>query len=611
MSSLDQELLAEQQARRAAGLWRDDSMFDAAPGVDFGSNDYLGLARDPAIVAAMAAAAHDHGAGGRSARLLAGGSPLHPHAERAVAAWLGAEAALLFPSGYQANVGLIGALVGPGDAIVSDRDIHASSIDGARLSRARVLVHAHGDLADLERQLGRARGARRVIVLTEGLFSMGGDRVPLAAIAALCAEHGAWLVVDEAHSIGLLGPEGAGAWAGEANGSGRVVARIVTGGKALGVGGAFVVGSKALRSHLVNHARSFLFTTAPPPALAAGLSAAVERCRGAHDERRRVLGHARRLAERLELPPPAGAIVPFPVGDSGAAVALAARLRDHGFYVPAVRPPTVAPGRAMLRMVCHAAHGDAQIDRLVELLRAHAPSRETRVAALDAPSASPGTSPVGKSLVVVGTDTGVGKTVASAVLLRAALRAGRAIAYWKPVQTGDDDDTATVGGLANAPAHVLLPNALKLPLPASPHAAAAAAGTTIDLDDLLATFAAHRRTDRALLVELAGGLLVPLAMAPRPTTQADWLERSGADVVLVARAGLGTLNHTLLTVEALRHRGLALRALLLVGEPFLDNAATLRRLVPAPVFELPQFAPLTAAAVDAFVQAHDLDEVWR
>lgn len=606
MSSLDQELLAEQHERRAAGLWRDDSMFDAAPGVDFGSNDYLGLARDPAIVAAMAAAVREFGAGGRSARLLAGGSPLHPHAERAVAAWLQAEAALLFPSGYQANVGLIGALVGPGDAIVSDRDIHASSIDGARLSRARVFVHAHGDLADLEHQLRRAQGARRVLVSTEGLFSMGGDRVPLVAIDALCAQYGAWLVVDEAHSIGLLGPDGAGAWADEARGVGRVVARIVTGGKALGVGGAFVVGSKALRAHLVNHARSFLFTTAPPPAVAAGLLAAVERCRGARSERTRVLGLARRLAERLELPVPAGAIVPFPVGDSGAAVALATELRDQGCYVPAVRPPTVAPGQAMLRIVCHATHSDAQIDRLVELLRKHAPSRDARSAAGRAPATRSG-----KALVVVGTDTGVGKTVASALLLRAALRAGRAVAYWKPVQTGDDDDTRTVGALANAPAEVLLPNAVKLPLPASPHAAAAAAGVTIHLDDLLTAYAAHRRTDQALLVELAGGLLVPLTLAPRPVTQADWLERTGAEVVLVARAGLGTLNHTLLTVEALRRRGITPRALLLVGEPFLDNAATLRRLVPAPVFEVPPFAPLTAQAVDAFVASSDLDEVWR
>lgn len=606
MSAFDQELLAEQHERRAAGLWRDDTMFDVAPGVDFGSNDYLGLARDPAIVAAMAGAVREYGAGGRSARLLAGGSPLHPHAERAVAAWLGAEAALLFPSGYQANVGLMGALVGPDDAIVSDRDIHASSIDGARLSRARVFVHAHGDLADLERQLQRAQGARRVLVLTEGLFSMGGDRVPLAAIDALCATYGAWLVVDEAHSIGLLGPEGAGAWADVSSGPGRVVARIVTGGKALGVGGAFVVGSNALRAHLVNHARSFLFTTAPPPALAAGLLAAVERCRGARSERARVLGHARRLAERLELPPPAGAIVPFPVGDSGAAVALAAQLRERGLYVPAVRPPTVAPGEARLRIVCHATHTDEQIDRLIAVLREHAPARAGR-----APSRSLPAPRLGKALVVVGTDTGVGKTVASALLLRAALRAGRAAVYWKPVQTGDDDDTATVGALASAPCEALLANAVKLPLPASPHAAAAAAGVAIHLDDLLAAYAAHRHTDRALLVELAGGLLVPLALEPRLATQADWLVRADADVVLVARAGLGTLNHTLLTVEALRRRGIAPRALLLVGEPFLDNAATLRRLVPAPVFEVPPFAPLTAAAVDAFVSMHDLDEVWR
>lgn len=604
MSALDLELAAAADERRAAGLWRDDTLFDVAPGIDFGSNDYLGLARDPAIASAMAAAAREFGAGGRSARLLAGGSPLHPHAERAVAAWLGAEAALLFPSGYQANVGLLGALVGRGDAIVSDREIHASSIDGARLSRAQVFVHEHLDLADLDRQLQRARGCRRVLVLTEALFSMGGDAAPLAAIDALCERYGAWLVVDEAHSAGLLGPHGAGGWAAIGRASGRCVARLVTGGKALGVGGAFVVGSKALRAHLINHARSFLFTTAPPPALAAGLLAAVERCRVADAARVRVLGHARALAARLGLPRPDGAIVPFPVGDAARAVALATRLRDAGFYVPAVRPPTVAPGASRLRLVCHADHSEDQVARLGDLLAAE--PRAVAPAGVVQPARAP-------ALVVVGTDTGVGKTVASALLLRAALRAGRDVAYWKPVQTGDDDDTATVAQLAGAPPSALLPNFARFALPASPHAAAAAEGRTLALPPLLAVFAAHRAAapQRALLVELAGGLLVPLALAPEPITQADLLERADADVVLVARAGLGTLNHTLLTLEALRRRSIEPRALLLVGEPFADNAATLRRLGGvARVVEVPAFAPLAPATIDAFVVSHDLASLW-
>lgn len=604
MSALDLELSAAADERRAAGLWRGDELFDVAPGIDFGSNDYLGLARDPAIASAMASAAREFGAGGRSARLLAGGSPLHPHAERAVAAWLGAEAALLFPSGYQANVGLLGALVGRGDAIVSDREIHASSIDGARLSRAEVFVHAHLDLADLDRQLRRARSAKRVLVLTEALFSMGGDAAPLAAIEALCERHGAWLVVDEAHSLGLLGPHGAGGWAATGRPAGRCVARIVTGGKALGVAGAFVVGSRVLRAHLINHARSFLFTTAPPPALAAGLLAAVERCRAADAARVRVLGHARGLAARLALPRPDGAIVPFPVGDATRAVALAAKLRDAGYYVPAVRPPTVAPGASRLRIVCHADHSEDQVARLGDLLAAE--PRAAAPAAVVQPVRAP-------ALVVVGTDTGVGKTVASALLLRAALQAGRDVAYWKPVQTGDDDDTATVAQLAGAPRSALLPNFARFALPASPHAAAAAEGRTLALPPLLAALAAHRTEapQRALLVELAGGLLVPLALAPEPVTQADLLAGADVDVVVVARAGLGTLNHTQLTLEALRRRGLEPRALLLVGEPFADNAAALRRLTRLPrVVEVPHFAALTADALAAFAAMHDLASVW-
>src|SRR5262245_51747126 len=257
-SPLDRELAAELEQRAALGLRRDARL--ARPsGVDLGSNDVLGLARHPRVIAGARAALEEFGAGGRAARLLGGGSPLHERVEEAVAAWTGAEAALLFPSGYQANLGLVGALAGRGDALFSDERNPASLIDAARLSRAHVFVHAHLDLAELERQLGRARPARRRLVLTEGVFSMDGDAAPLAELDELCRRHDAWLVVDEAHSAGLLGPAGAGAWAAlGARAESRLAARVVTGGKALGVAGALVVGSRALREQLVNHARTFL-----------------------------------------------------------------------------------------------------------------------------------------------------------------------------------------------------------------------------------------------------------------------------------------------------------------------------------------------------------------
>lgn len=595
---LDRELQAALDERERRGLRRATFLDGSVPGFDFGSNDYLGLARDPAIADAMATAI-EYGVGGRSARLLAGGSPLHEQCEAAAAAWLGAEAALLFSSGYQANVGLVGALVGRGDAVISDRDNHASLIDGARLSRARVLVHEHCDLADLERALRRAAGARRRLVLTEGVFSMAGDRAPLAEIDALCRRYDAWLVVDEAHSVGLLGPEGAGAWGDAAvEGEHRLCARLVTGGKSLGVAGAFVVGSSVLRAHLVHAARSFLFTTAPPPPVAGALLAAIARCRAAGDRRAATLANAKLLASRLDLPEPAAAIVPVPVGDSAAAAALAQRLRDEGFYAPAVRPPTVAPKDAGLRVVCHADQSAEQIERLVELLR----DRPARVAPMPARAAA--------VTCVAGTDTGVGKTVISALLLRAAQRLGPAT-YWKPLQTGDDDDTATVRELGGAAAETLLGNHAHYPLPASPHEAAAAADARIDTAALHADYERHRsQTEGRLLVEFAGGLFVPIDMQP-PVLTIDWLARMRAEVVLVARSGLGTLNHTLLSVEALRSRGITPRALFLVGEPHPSNFATLRQLAGiANVYEVPLFDPLSTGALDDWLGRHDLSELF-
>ncbi|MEM7203625.1 MAG: dethiobiotin synthase [Planctomycetota bacterium] len=593
---MDAALRRELDERAQRGLRRSTQLDGRVAGLDFGSNDYLGLARDPEIVDAMVAAAREFGAGGRSARLLAGGSPLHEAAEAAAAAWLDAEAALLFPSGYQANVGLLAALAGRGDAIVSDRENHASLIDAARLSRARVVVHEHLDLSDLERALRATRGARRRFVVTEGVFSMAGDVAPLAEIDALCRRDDAWLIVDEAHAAGVLGPEGRGAWATSAvSGAHRLCARVVTGGKALGLAGAFVVGSGTLREHLIHAARSFLFTTAPPPALAGGLVAAVRRCRGADAERARVRRHAKTVAAGLGLPVPAAAIVPVPVGDAARAAALADELRAAGCYAPAVRPPTVPPGRSGLRVVCHASHTDADVARLLEQLagRVH-PSP-----VLSAPTASrPPT-------FIVGTDTGVGKTVVSALLLRAARQQGDA-RYWKPVQTGDDDDTATVAALSAAPASALLPNLAWYPLPASPHEAAAAAGTQVPRDELDPALRAHGadRPNDHLLVELAGGLLVPYAAEPM-FTQADWLAATPARLVLVARSGLGTLNHTLLTIEALRRRHLAPVALFLVGSRHESNRATLVRLAGVPqVFAVPPFAPLDTAALDGWLSAH-------
>jgi 8-amino-7-oxononanoate synthase len=594
-SRLDAELARELARLDAAGLRRALDAHGDAGGVDFTSNDVLGFARRPELIVAAQEAARAHGAGAGAARLLGGGCAAHRDAETRAAEWLSAESALLFPSGYQCNLGVVGALAGRGDAVFSDALNHASLIDAARLSRAHVHVFAHLDLDELQRQLARARSARRRLVLVEAVFSMDGDLAPLADLAELCARHDAWLVVDEAHSAGLLGPRGAGAFAASGAPAERLAARIVTGGKALGVAGAFAAGSAALRDVLLHRARSFLFTTAPPPAVAGALARAVELIGSAEaDElRARCRANARRLARAVGGREPAAAIVPFAIGAAARAVAVEHDLRARGLAARAVRPPTVPDGTARLRLVARASHDDAEIAALADAL---APYRSAPAAARAAVRA-----PV---LCVVGTDTGVGKTVAAALLLRAALRRGPA-RYWKPVQTGGERDTDAVRALAAPPRDACLAEAWHLPLPASPDQAAAAAGVAIDPERLEQELARVRASASApVIVELAGGLLVPHRA---DYTQADWLARAALATVLVARSGLGTLNHTLLTLEALRARALEPRALFLVGPPHAANRATLEAMADVPrIFELPPLAPLDTAALDRWLDAHDL-----
>ena len=618
---LEEELAAELAAFGRHGLARRlDDRADRTASSDFVTNDYLGLSRDPAVIAAAHAALDEAGAGARAARLLGGGSDCFARAEERAAAWLDAEAALLFPSGFQANLGVVGALAGRGDALFSDAKNHASLIDGCRLARATTHVFRHGDLDELARQLRQAAGARRRIVVVETLFGMDGDLAPLAELHELCERHDASLLLDEAHAIGLLGPRGAGAWAAlrrDAKGARRVVARVITGGKALGVAGAFVVGSRVVRDTLLQQARSFLFTTAPAPVIGGALAAAIERCATMESERAAALANARRLAAALQRPVPAGAIVPIVVGEAAATVALKVELARAGFAVGAVRPPTVAEGASQLRLVAHAFNTSDEVDRLAAAITARLPKS---VAIPKTASTSPLTPSLALSraptLFVVGTDTGIGKTVASALLLRAARTVG-AIAYWKPVQTGDESDTETVRRLADAAADEIVPNRVHFERPASPHEAAAAENATIDPAALAAELERLRtrppdqqpspRSLRPLIIELAGGLLVPYRAGAKPFFQADWVAATpGARVVVVARSGLGTLNHTLLTLAELRRRHVEPSALLLVGEMHRENAATLREIGGvARVVEIPRFEPLDAKALAGWIETAD------
>jgi len=595
-------LAAERERWQAQGLRRTlPPPLDGA--ADFVSNDYLGLARHAELVEEAREALERFGAGGRASRLLGGGSPLDREVECACAEWLGSEEALLFPSGYHANLGVVAALCGPSDVVLSDELNHASLVDALRLSRARAVVYRHADAADLERKLAALGGRMRALVLTESVFSMDGDVAPLGAIADACARHGAALLVDEAHACGLIGPGGAGGWAALGPARARdpvLAARLVTGGKALGAAGALVACSAAVRDHLVDRARTFAFTTAAPPAVVGALAAALRLAPRADAERARARAFARRLAEALELPAPAAAIVPVVIGESGRAMRVAEHLRAARLEVRAVRPPTVPEGTSRLRVVCHAFNSDEELARLIDGLRAELRARRPQQATARPARAS--------ALVVAGTDTGVGKTVVSALLARAAARRGPA-AYWKPVQTGTESDTDEVARLAGAsvrfhePAHHFV-------RPASPHEAAAAEGSCVDVARIDALLGQHRGSlpGAILVTELAGGLLVPWTLE---LTQLDWLAARRLPLVLVGRSGLGTLNHTLLSLEALRARHLEPLALFLVGRPHEANRETLRALGrPAALYELPWLEPLDTAALDAWIDAQDLAPLW-
>ncbi|MDF1798137.1 MAG: dethiobiotin synthase [Planctomycetota bacterium] len=632
MTRLDDELQGELQGLAAAGRLR--RLPEAGAGLlDFTSNDYLDLAGDPRLVEAARAATLAHGAGGRVARLL-GGTTSARDLERAAAEAFGSEAALLFPSGYQANLGILTSLAGPDDVLFSDRLNHASLIDGARLSRARVAVFAHNDPADLERLLVRSTDARRRLIVVEGIFSMDGDRAPLAAYIELCERHDAYLVVDEAHAVGLVGSDGrpgtgtAATLAGRPKQAARLAARLVTGGKGLGAGGALVLGSSALVGVLANRARSFIFTTAPPPALVAAFAKGIELALHERERGERTLAGARRLAAALDLPTPDGAIVPIPVGAEEAAVEAATALASAGFDLRAVRPPTVPAGTSRLRAVVRAGHTDAQLDALAAAVRglglptrpatARVPgSMPTASAPGDEPSRSSAASPTDKAppaaaprspvLFVAGTDTDAGKTVAAAVLVRAIALAKKGVHYWKPVQTGSDSDSDTVERLAGLEPHQVQRPAVQLELPASPHEAATAEDRTLKPATIFAALGGLRRvlSPTPLVVELAGGLQVPYTdPAPNapPVTQLDWLADERPAFVLVARSGLGTLNHTMLSLDALATRHLRPRALVLVGEPHRSNRETLAAWSGLRVLEVPHLDPLDAGAVEALAR---------
>jgi 8-amino-7-oxononanoate synthase len=339
---------------------------------NFSSNDYLGLATHPALRAAATAAIAQWGVGAGASPLVSGHLAVHEEAERRFAAFTGHEAALLFGSGYAANLGILAALCDRDAEIFGDRLDHACLIDGARLSRATFTRFAHGDVAALEQRLA-ASGAAIKVVTTDAVFSMDGDVAPLAALLAACERHDAWLLVDDAHGIGVLGG-GRGTLRELGIASDRIV-YMATLGKALGGYGAFACGSADVIDWLVQRARTYVFSTALPPACAAVATAALEIVAGPDSPVAALHARIARFRERcaaaaIPVADSRTAIHPIVIGEAGRTLEVAARLQEQGFWVPAIRPPTVPAGTSRLRVSLSAAHGDGDVDALVAALAA-------------------------------------------------------------------------------------------------------------------------------------------------------------------------------------------------------------------------------------------------
>lgn len=371
-------IAAQLEELRAQGLWRELRPLDEVDGVivrsggrewiNFSSNDYLGLSGSMELRAALEEGVAKYGAGSGASRLVCGTHRVHLDMEEALADFKGTEAALTFSSGFAVAQGTIPALVGTGDTIILDKLCHASLVDAARLSGATIRVFPHNHLEKLERLLSTAKG--RVLVVTESIFSMDGDAAPLREIVELKAKQGAWLLVDEAHAVGVLGPQGRGL-AAELGVDGQIDLHMGTLSKALGLSGGYLAASRQVIDLLINRARSFIYTTAPPPALAHAALNTLHLLRGKHGDALRSTLHenVRQMMPILSNINAQAAILPLILGAEAAAMGASHSLTNAGFLVPCIRYPTVARGSARLRLTISAAHVESQIDALGAVLK--------------------------------------------------------------------------------------------------------------------------------------------------------------------------------------------------------------------------------------------------
>ncbi len=387
MPPADRPLSTALAERRAAHLYRERRTVDAPAGAEtvidgarllnFCSNDYLGLANHPQVVAAFHAGATEYGVGSGASHLVTGHTRAHHELEEALADFTRRPRALLFSTGWMANTGTLAALVGAGDAVLEDRLNHASLIDGGLASGARFRRYRHNDVDQCAALLDKGE-ANRKLVVTDGVFSMDGDVAPLGELAAVCRARDAWLMVDDAHGMGVLGDEGRGCVDAAGLGVDDVPVLVGTLGKAFGTFGAFVAGSDDLVETLIQSARSYIYTTAMPPAVAVATLASLELVRRDEWRRERLAAHVERFragasALGYSLMPSSTPIQPLLVGTSEDALAFSAALREAGILVAAIRPPTVPEGSARLRITFSAAHDEAHVERLLDVLAQLAP----------------------------------------------------------------------------------------------------------------------------------------------------------------------------------------------------------------------------------------------
>ena len=391
MNDFEQALTERLEALRTQGLYRELRRVNSPPGtglqidaktlLNFSSNDYLGLANDPALKAAAIKAIEKFGAGSGASRLICGSLAPHHELEETLAGFKGTGAALSFSTGYATAVGTICALLGKDDIIVIDRLVHACIVDAARLCGAKLRVFAHNDLEELEKILkwadqvqspnSKVQGRGRLLIVTESVFSMDGDAAPLRDMVRLKEKYGAWLMVDEAHGTGLYGRNRRGL-AEEAGVGNQIEIQMGTLGKAVGASGGYICGSRPLIDFLINRARSFIFSTAPVPAAAAAATAGIRyiQSKAGADRRNKLFAHIHKLNPPAASRQPRfqSAIIPVMIGDESKAVAISAALRERGIFVPAIRYPTVARGKARLRVTLTATHSTKEIKLLYDAL---------------------------------------------------------------------------------------------------------------------------------------------------------------------------------------------------------------------------------------------------